>query len=38
MLKSGTAYDLQMEVLALATLMLLAMTLAVRGSAGPWIS
>lgn len=30
MLKSATAYDLQMEVLALAGLMLVAMTLAVR--------
>jgi ABC-2 type transport system permease protein len=30
MLKSATAYDLQMEVLALSGLMLIAMTLAVR--------
>jgi hypothetical protein len=29
-LKSATAYDLQMEVLALTGLMLVAMTLAVR--------
>jgi len=30
MLKAATAYDLQMEVLALSALMLVAMTLAVR--------
>jgi len=30
MLKAATAYDLQMEVLAMSALMLVAMTLAVR--------